>query len=86
MAKVNHIPSQNERIMDYLRKRGSITQREADTYLGVMRLASRISDMKSKGINIVSEYENVTNRYGEKNRIKRYRLVGEDEYINGQDN
>lgn len=72
--KVDHIPTQNERVLDYMRKKGSITQQEAITYLGVMRLASRISDMRSRGVPIVDEWVKVTNRWGEKCRIKRYRL------------
>ena len=77
MKKVEHKPTQNERIVDYMRRHGSITQKEAEDHLGVMRLASRISDMRSRGMNIVSEFENVTNRYGEKCRVKRYRFGGE---------
>lgn len=76
--KVEHKPTQNERILDYLRKKGSITQREAEDFLGVMRLASRISDMRSRGVPIIDEWVKVTNRWGEKCRIKRYRLGVED--------
>lgn len=74
MAKVDHKPTQNERIIDYMRRFGSITQFEALQDLGVMRLASRISDMRSRGIPIESNIEVVTNRFGEKGYIKRYRL------------
>lgn len=74
MAKVDHKPTQNERILDYMRRFGSITQFEALQDLGVMRLASRISDMRSRGIPIESKIEVITNRFGEKGYIKRYRL------------
>ena len=79
MAKVDHKPTQNQRILDYIQEFGSITQLEALRDLGVMRLASRISDMKSMGIPIVSTVETVKNRYGEKTHIKRYRLQKEGE-------
>ena len=69
-------PTQNERILDYIAEHGSITQLEASTELGVMRLASRISDLKRKGYNIISKTETVKNRYGEKCSIKRYSLGG----------
>lgn len=74
MAKVDHKPTQNERIISYINQFGSITQIEALKDLGVMRLASRISDLRSLGYPIVSENVPVRNRYGEKCHIKRYRL------------
>ena len=69
-------PTQNERILDYIAENGSITQLEALTELGVMRLASRVSDLKRKGYNIVSENVTVKNRYGEKCCIKKYSVKG----------
>lgn len=74
---VNHKPTQNERIIRYMETFGSITQVEALQDLGVMRLASRISDLRKRGHNIVSEVESVNNRYGETCHIKRYKLVEE---------
>jgi hypothetical protein len=67
-------PTQNKRILEYLKEFGSITQLEALRDLGVMRLASRVSDLRSQGYNIVSERESVKNRYGETCHIKRYRM------------
>lgn len=67
-------PTQNERILSYIEENGSITQLEALNDLGVMRLASRISDLKRKGYNIKSENVTVKNRYGEKCNIKRYSI------------
>ena len=77
MAKVNHIPSQNKRILDYLEKKGSITQKEAERYCAVQRLASRITDLRKRGYNFESEWITVKNRYGETSRVKRYRLSKE---------
>lgn len=74
MAKVEHKPTQNQRILAYINEFGSITQIEALRDLVVMRLASRISDLRSRGIPIISDTEAVTNRYGEKCHIKRYSL------------
>lgn len=67
-------PTQNQRILDYIAETGSITQLEALSELGVMRLASRISDLKRKGYNIKSENITVMNRYGEKCCVKRYSI------------
>ena len=66
--------TQNERIIAYMKEFGSITQLEALRDLGVMRLASRISDLKKKGYAIESTVETVKNRYGEPCHISRYRL------------
>lgn len=76
MAKVDHKPTQNERILKYMNDFGSITQLDALRDLGVMRLASRISDLRRLGYPIESLAEAVKNRYGEKCHIKRYRMAG----------
>lgn len=67
-------PTQNERILAYMSEFGGITQLEALRDLGVMRLASRISDLRRKGFDIVSERVTVNNRWGERCPIKRYSL------------
>ena len=67
--------TQAERILDYIEEFGSITQLDALRDLGVMRLASRISDLKKQGVPIKSDVEAVKNRYGETCHIKRYSLA-----------
>lgn len=71
---MNSNPTQNQRILDYLDAHGSITQLEALKELGIMRLASRISDLRKHGCPINSEMVEVKNRYGEKCRVKRYSM------------
>ena len=71
MSKV----TQAQRVLEYIDEFGSITQLDALRDLGVMRLASRISDLKRSGIPIRSEIEPVKNRYGETSYIKRYSLA-----------
>lgn len=71
-------PTQAERVLDYIREFGSITQLEALRDLGVMRLASRISDLRKQGFPIKSEIESVENRFGEKCHIKRYSYGSEN--------
>ena len=66
--------TQNDRILEFICENGSITQLEALQELGVMRLASRISDMKRQGHNIISDTVPVKNRYGEICHIKRYKF------------
>jgi hypothetical protein len=75
----NTKPTQAQRVIDYIREFGSITQLEALRDLGVMRLASRITELKQKGYAIESKPEAVHNRWGEKTNIKRYsERVGAD--------
>lgn len=74
---MNSNPTQNQRILDYLDAHGSITQLEALKELGIMRLASRMSDLKRQGYEIESKMDVVHNRYGEKCRVKRYSLKRE---------
>ena len=69
--ETNERPTQSARVLQYMKDFGSITQYEALKDLGVMRLASRISELRHKhDIDFVS----VKNRYGEKCNVKRYYL------------
>jgi hypothetical protein len=63
--------SQTERIIKYVAEHGSITAKDALKF-GVMRLASRMSDIKRKGYTFDTEIITVKNRYGEKCRVARY--------------
>ena len=65
-------PTQCTRIAEYLKQFGSITQYEALQDLGIMRLASRISEMRKNGFNIESKTIEVKNRFGETCNIKQY--------------
>ena len=67
--------TQADRILQYMEQFGSITQYEALQDLGCMRLASRISDLKRRGIPIKSEVVGVKNRFGETSYISQYSLV-----------
>lgn len=74
----NTNPTQCQRILDYMEQFGGITQFEAMLDLGVMRLASRISELKKEGYNIQSSMHGVKNRYGETCWVKQYRLGGDE--------
>ena len=71
--------TQNDRIVRHLKDYGSITSLEAMTEYGVMRLASRISDLKRQGYNIISETQTSKNRYGETTHFAVYKLKEEKE-------
>ena len=65
---------QTERILKYINDFGSITSLQAMQDFGVMRLASRITDLKQAGYEIDSEFVHSKNRYGEPMKYKRYYL------------
>ena len=67
--------TQCERILRHMKDYGSITSLEAVTEYGIMRLASRINDLRAQGIAIVSEYKTGKNRYGETTHFAVYRLA-----------
>jgi len=68
-------PTQCDRVIQYLKEFGSITQLEAIRDLGVMRLASRISEIRHKrGYNIESTFIKVKNRFGEQCSVRKYYL------------
>ncbi|MBO5453734.1 MAG: helix-turn-helix domain-containing protein [Clostridia bacterium] len=67
--------NQCDRILKYMNDFGSITTLQAFTDLGCTRLASRITDLRHKGIDIKSEYVSGKNRYGEKVSYKKYSLA-----------
>ena len=71
--------TQCERILRHLKDFGSITSLEAVTEYGIMRLASRINDLKAQGYNIISNTQTSKNRYGETTHYSVYRLAEEKE-------
>lgn len=66
--------SQTERILNYLKEKGSITPKEAYKEFDCMRLAAQIYVLKHRGIKIKSTLENTKNRYGNTVHYARYSL------------
>ena len=66
--------SQNEMILDYLERNGSITQAEAISCFGCYRLGARIYDLKARGHRIIRLMESGVNRFGTKTAYARYLL------------
>lgn len=66
--------TQNEKVLDYMQRFGSITQLEALSDLGIMRLASRINDLKKQGHCVKKEMVSKKNYKGETIRFARYSL------------
>lgn len=66
--------TQCEKILRHMEDYGSITSLDAMQEYGIMRLASRISDIKQLGIPIQKEMVSGKNRYGESTSYARYSL------------
>lgn len=66
--------TQCERILQHLHDYGSITPIEALNLYGIMRLASRITDLRRQGVAIEKETVSGKNRFEEKTTFARYKL------------
>lgn len=66
--------NQEQRILRHLQENRGITQMEATSLYGILRLSGRIFDLRRQGYNIITTMIDVTNRYGEKCRVAEYRL------------
>lgn len=69
---MNSNPKQCERIKTYLSENKKITQYEALNALGIMRLASRMSELKRDGYEFKSRMIKVKNRFDEICSVKEY--------------
>lgn len=66
--------TQHERIIEYIEKFGSITPMDAFSDLGITKLATRVSEMRRRGIPIKCNFEKSFNRYGQAVSYMRYTL------------
>ena len=71
----NSNPTQCDKIVRHLIDYGSITPLEALQEYGIMRLASRISELNKRGMHIVKTMEKAKNRYGEGVHYAKYALA-----------
>lgn len=68
--------TQCERLLEYLKEHGSITQAEAMTELGIYRLGARIWDLKNRhGIPIRRTMVKVKNRFNETCSVASYSVA-----------
>ena len=67
--------NQGDRIIEYIKRHGSITPMEAFMELGITKLATRISELKRCGYKFEQEYIKSKNRYGEEVHYMQYKLV-----------
>lgn len=69
---------QSQRIINYIDRFGSITPMEAFTDLGITKLATRVSEMRAKGIEFKKERITAKNRFGESVSFMRYSWKDEE--------
>ena len=67
--------TQCEMILQHMEEHGTITSWEAMQEYGIMRLASRITDIKKAGIPIRREMVSQKNRYGDTVTFARYSIA-----------
>lgn len=70
---------QQERIIDYMTRFGSITPMEAFADLGITKLATRISELIAAGYIINKQRVTGKNRYGDSIWYTKYSLPDESE-------
>ncbi len=66
--------TQADRVLEYIKKFGSITTLQAFRDLGVTRLSARIFELRDRGIIIDSTSVTSKNRYGENCTYAKYYL------------
>ena len=66
--------TQNDRIIEYIKRFGSISTYEAFTELGITRLSARIYDLQAVGYDFNRETVCAINRLGETVYYTRYSL------------
>ncbi|MDR0979479.1 MAG: helix-turn-helix domain-containing protein [Lachnospiraceae bacterium] len=64
--------TQEQRVLDYIDKYGSITSLEAFQDLGITRLSAKIYNLKKDGYEVSDKTEKCKNRYGDDVTYKRY--------------
>jgi hypothetical protein len=67
--------TQKDRIIRHLKDKESITSLEAMQEYGIMRLTSRVCELKNEGYKIRSEFISSTNRYNEPVSFSKYTLI-----------
>lgn len=67
--------TQKDRIIEYMKAFGSITTYEAFAELGITKLTTRISELRSEGIAIRGTKVDSKNRFGEPCSFMRYTLA-----------
>jgi len=66
--------TQAQQVHEYILNYGSITAWESFADLGITQLGRCVDDIQKAGTPIARDWVEITNRMGEKRRVKRYHL------------
>ena len=66
--------TQREKVLRHLKEVGSINPLQALSEYSIMRLATRVWELKDEGYPITTTMKSSTNRFGEKVRFAEYQL------------
>ena len=75
MKRHERKPTQRDRVLDYIRRFGSITSWQAYSDLGITQLAARLFELKEQGYEFTKKRIETVNRLGEKTHYDEYRLA-----------
>jgi hypothetical protein len=75
MSKLEKKITQCDKIIDYIKRYGSITSWQAYSDLGITQLGARIFQLKERGYLFEKERISTENRMGEKTHYDKYRLL-----------
>lgn len=64
--------TQKDRVLDFIRKEGSITSTDAYNELGCTRLSAVIFNLKEEGYEFETKFETKKNRWGDPVSFARY--------------
>lgn len=73
----NKRPTQRERIVQYMRKNGSITRLDSCTKLFIFELSARIVELERRGWVFDKVRESKINDFGESKSFTRYSILRE---------
>lgn len=68
------IKTNDEILLEYLKKGNIITTRIAPQKLGIADVRANIRNLRNSGYNIIDEWKTDTNRRGRQTRYKEYRI------------
>ena len=73
--------SQENMILDYIKKHGCITTYEAIYKLGITQAPARIFGLKRRGIKIETRKKEIVNKYNETKKVVEYYIKEEGEAV-----